>query len=83
MEVDSVSYENACNYFSEISMFNHNKFRYHRLPYIIDIMVALGSAIASFPMVFSKSLIISYNKKYVTTNMLAQIDLETPLEVGS
>ena len=83
MEVDGVSYEDACEKFSEIAIFHHNKFRYHRLPYIGGVTVALGSAIASVPMVFNESVAKSFNENFVTTDVPPPVDLETALEVGS
>jgi hypothetical protein len=83
MNVDRVSYEEACETFKKIEEKNREKMWLLALPYHVGIGVALSAAVCALPMVFDYPTAEWFNLHYVTTDVPEPKDLETMLEVGA
>ena len=82
MDVDNVSYDQACQTFNIIAQHNIKGYNLVTLPYKIGIVTASIGGIAAIPMVFHLPTVEWFNDLAVTTDIPELRDLETPLEVS-
>ena len=82
MDVDNVSYDEACDTFTDISKRNLEGYYMVALPYKIGIYTATIVGFCTIPLVFHLPTIEWFNEWAVTTDIPEARDLETPLEVS-
>lgn len=82
MDVDDITYDNACDKFAIIARHNMQGYYLVALPYKIGVGAASIIGIAAIPMVFHLPTVEWFNEWAVTTDVPETRDLETPLEVS-
>jgi len=83
MTIDNIEHDDAVKVVSKISEENRKLMYLEYLPYHTGIAAASIFGAFSFPMIFSKDVVLWFNEGYVTADVPGKEDLETILEVGS
>ena len=82
MDVDNVSYTEACKTFKVIARHNIHGYHLVTLPYKVGMFTAGIVGLMAMPMVFHLPTVEWFNEFAVTTDHPELRDLETPLEVS-
>ena len=82
MDVDDVSYTEACQTFKVIARHNIHGYHLVTLPYKVGMFTAGIVGLMAVPMVFHLPTVEWFNEFAVTTDHPELRDLETPLEVS-
>jgi hypothetical protein len=69
--------------FEQIRKTNREGMFFAALPFYSGFGAAMIGCVASFPLVFDRTLVEWFNAAFVTADMPPEQDLETILEVGS